>query len=187
MKLKLDSRIIEGKKPLTYFDIEEAKHFIGRKGYFSDCVPVFANLDNATLAILGMVNDNDWFQPFMATSGAAAGKARYFLPEEWVQEKEPEPVWKPYDLDTWRNDNFRIGSAITFRIKPKKGQDSKNTIVKTMVYLGREEHSDDLNDIFIYIGTLGYSFKYLFENYEIFDDKYEKPGCPKWRLFGCRE
>lgn len=102
-----------------------------------------------------------------------------------MQKNEPE--WKPYDLDSWRNDNFRIGSAITFRIKPKNEQDGKNTIVKTMLYLGREERSDDLDNIIIYIGTLGYSFQYLFEHYEIFDDKYEKPDCPKWRPFGCQE
>ena len=184
--MKLDPRIIENKKPLSCFDIEEAKHFIGRKGHFSDNVTYFANLNDAGIAILGMVNDSDWNYPFMAT-GQATGKARYFLPAEWVQEKEPEPVWKPYDLDTWRNDGFRIGSAITFRIKPKNEQDSKNTIVKTMVYLGREEHSYNLNDIYIYIGTIGYSFKYLFENYEIFDDKYTKPGCPRWRPFGYQE
>ena len=31
--MKLDSRILEGKKPLDCFDVEEAKQFIGKKGY----------------------------------------------------------------------------------------------------------------------------------------------------------
>lgn len=180
--MKLDSRIIEGKRPLTCFDAEVAKQFIGKIGFFTDSLKDFCNLNKIKMSGLQNVwlNDADCF--ITSVTGY-----KYFLPEEWVKEKEPEPVWKPYDLDAWRNDNFRIGSAITFRIKPKKEQDSKNTIVKTMIYLGREEHSNDLNDIFIYIGTIGYSFKYLFENYEIFDDKYEKPGCPRWRPFGYQE
>lgn len=181
--MKLDKRIIEGKKPLTYFDIEEARHFIGRKGYFSDCVPVFANLDNATIAILGMVNDNDWFQPFMATSGAAAGKARYFLPEAWVQEQEPEPEWRPYDLDTLREDEILFGNVITFRRKT----DDNSARVITAIYNGKSENSDDLNDSEILLGGEWFGFQRLFEDYEIFDSAYGDSKICKWRPFGYQE
>ena len=34
--MKLDSRIIEGKRPLTCFDTEEAKQFLGKWGYFNN-------------------------------------------------------------------------------------------------------------------------------------------------------
>lgn len=181
--MKLDRRIIEGKKPLSCFDTEEAKQFINHTGYVTDDATRFIDVDQITPRLLTDVR-NDSGVCYKTNEG---NYWRYFLPKEWVQEKEPEPVWKPYDLDTWRNDNFRIGSAITFRIKPKNEQDSKNLPVKTMIYLGREERSDDLDNIIIYIGTIGYSFQYLFENYEIFDDKYEKLGCPKWRPFGYQE
>ena len=185
--MKLDPRIIENKKPLSCFDTEEAEKFIGKECYFCDCPLAFEDLDKFTTLVKSvLVRIQDTEKPFL-TGAIACFSYAYCLPFEWVQEKEPEPVWKPYDLDTWRNDGFRIGSAITFRIKPKNEQDSKNTIVKTMVYLGREEHSDNLNDIYIYIGTIGYSFKYLFENHEIFDDKYTKPGCSRWRPFGYQE
>ena len=182
--MKLDSRIIEGKKPLTCFDTEAAKQFIGKEGYFANCLRVFKTVEYFEKWTLIAIDEKE---EHCFKDATGENYWVYFLPAEWVREKEPEPEWKPYDLDTWRNDNFRIGSAITFRIKPKKEQDSKNTIVKTMIYLGREEHGNDLNDVFIYLGTLGYSFKYLFESYEIFDDKYEKPGCPKWRPFGYQE
>ena len=184
MKLKLDSRIIEGKKPLTYFDIEEAKHFIGRKGYFSDCVPVFANLDNATPAILGMVNDNDWFQPFMATSWPASGKARYFLPEAWVQEKEPEPVWKPYDLDSLREDNFILGHAVVMRQKFVAKEPAR---IHTVIYLGHSENAENLNDVEILLGNIWFGVQRLLDDFEIFDDKYGKIGQPEWRPFGYQE
>ena len=32
--MKLDKRIIEGKKPLSCIDTDEAKQFIGKQGYF---------------------------------------------------------------------------------------------------------------------------------------------------------
>ena len=182
--MKLDPRIIEGKRPLSCLDTEEAKQFIGKKGYFAGDLSIFKNLDYFDKWTLQEIKDD----PCRCFKDGCLGEWwYYFLPEAWVQEQEPEPVWKPYDFDSWRNDNFRIGSAVTFRIKPKNEQDSKNLPVKTMVYLGHEERSDDLDNIIIYIGTIGYSFQYLFENYEIFDDKYEKPGCPKWRPFGYQE
>ena len=179
--MKLDPRIIEGKRPLSCLDTDEAQPFIGKKGYFAQNLKQFADLNYVLLGELLSVTTDEFF-----CRGLDIGY-NFFMPAEWVREKEPEPEWKPYDLDSWRNDNFRIGSAITFRIKPKNEQDSKNLPVKTMVYLGREERSNDLDNIIIYIGTIGYSFQYLFENCEIFDDKYEKLGCPKWRPFGYQE
>lgn len=182
--MKLDKRILPGKRPLTCFDTEEAKQFIGKEGYFAGDLSVYQKLDYFQTWTLQEIKNNisRCFKDNVLNE-----HWNYFLPEAWVREKEPEPVWKPYDFDSWRKDNFRIGSVITFRIKPKNNPDSKNTIVKSLIYLGDEEHSGDSNDIYIYIGTLGYSFQYLFKSYEIFDDKYEKPGCPKWRPFGCQE
>lgn len=186
--MKLDKRIIEGKRPLDCVDVDIAKTYIGQKGYFANCLCAFQDLKSIDYHLIYATLKEVNSQRTMAFADDFNGdEFSYFLPEKWVQEKEPEPVWKPYDLDTWRNDGFMIGSVITFRIKPKNNPDNKKTIVKSLVYLGDEEHSDDLNDIYIYIGTLGYSFKYLFENCEIFDDKYAKPGCPRWRPFGCQE
>lgn len=179
--MKLDSRIIEGKKPLTCFDIEEAKHFIGRKGYFSDNVTYFANL-NDDIATLGMVNDSDWNYPFMAT-GQFSGRARYFLPKELVQEKEPEPVWKPYDLDTLREDKILLGKTVTFR---RKTEDNSARII-TAIYNGRSENSDDLDDSEILLGGEWFGFQRLFEDYEIFDSVYGDSKICKWRPFGYQE
>ena len=45
--MKLDSRIIDGKKPLTCFDSDEAKQFIGQEGYFSNDKTDFQDLNDA--------------------------------------------------------------------------------------------------------------------------------------------
>lgn len=42
--MKLDPRIIEGKEPLTALDTEEAKQFIGKEGYFADCLAILTNI-----------------------------------------------------------------------------------------------------------------------------------------------
>ena len=42
--MKLDSRILEGKKPLTCFDVEQAKEFLGKECYFSNCKGHYKNL-----------------------------------------------------------------------------------------------------------------------------------------------
>ena len=167
---------------MSCFDIEEARHFIGRKGHFSDNLTYFANLNDAGIAILGMVNDSDWNYPFMAT-GQATGKARYFLPAEWVREKEPEPVWKPYDLDTLREDKIFLGDVITFR---RKTDDNSARII-TAIYNGRSENSDDLDDSEILLGGEWFGFQRLFEDYEIFDSRYSDDNLCRWRPFGYQE
>ena len=55
--MELDSRIKEGKRPLMCFDIEEAEQFIGKNGYFSDCLYKFQNLDDCSKSILHCVDN----------------------------------------------------------------------------------------------------------------------------------
>ena len=50
--MELDKRILPGKRPLTCFDTEEAKKFIGEKGYFNHNLSRFCYLKNCTPAYL---------------------------------------------------------------------------------------------------------------------------------------
>ena len=66
--MKLDSRIYEGKKPLTPLDDEKAKQFIGEKGYFANALQPFTDLIYATkgtvaTSLIGLrnVSDNEIF------------------------------------------------------------------------------------------------------------------------------
>ena len=64
--MKLDSRIIEGKKPLTCFDSEGAKQFIDKDGYFANSIDEFCNLNNVIYGKLFDVDDSTNI-PFVIT------------------------------------------------------------------------------------------------------------------------
>lgn len=177
--MKLDPRIIEGRKPLICFDCEEAKHFIGRQGYFSDHVTDFADLDDTYgIAILGMVDDSNWNYPFMAAPGAAVGKARYFLPAEWVQEKELQ--WRPYTLGEFIDMVGEVGDVVTYRFHDKN---NTSQCEWTSLIIEIEDCQDSKSETCqpkIYIGGCEFLLKELFEHYE-----YRING--QWHRFGVME
>ena len=182
--MKLDSRIIEGKRPLDCVDVDIAKTYIGQKGYFANCLCAFQDLKSIdyhlTYATLKEVNS----QRTMAfADDFNDDEFSYFLPEEWVQEKEPEPEWKPYDLDAWQND-YNIGRIITFRYAAIPHD---NVPVYTVVYHGKRECLKDLNRTAILLGNTWYDFQKLFDEFEIFDNKYSDDNLCRWRSFGCQE
>ena len=178
--MKLDSRIIEGKRPLSCIDTDEAKQFIGKEGYFSGSLSIYKNLDYFDKWTLTEIKD-DASRCFK--DGRLSEWWDYFLPEEWVQEKEPEPVWKPYDLNTLREDKILLGNTITFR---RKTEDNSARVI-TAIYNGKSENSDDLNDSEILLGGEWFGFQRLLEDYEIFDNVYGDSNVCKWRPFGYQE
>ena len=181
--MKLDPRIIKGKKPLTCFDTEEAKQFIGKECYFCDCSLAFEDLDKFTTLVKGnLYRVQDTEKPFLIDM-IACSRYAYCLPCEWVKKKEQESVWKPYDLDTLREDKIFFGEAVTFR---RKTDDNSARIV-TAIYNGKSENSDDLDDSEILLGGEWYGFQRLFDEYEMFDNKYSDDNLCKWRPFGYQE
>ena len=177
--MKLDKRIIEGKRPLTCFDAEFVKQFIGKKGYFANCLRVFKTIEYFEKWTLTAIDEKEE-RCFKDADGVYWD---YFLPAEWVREKEPEPVWKPYDLDTLREDKIFLGDVITFR---RKTDDNSARII-TAIYNGRSENSDDLDDSEILLGGEWFGFQRLFEDYEIFDSRYSDDNLCRWRPFGYQE
>ena len=178
--MKLDPRIIEGKRPLSCLDTEEAKQFIGKKGYFAGDLSIFKNLDYFDKWTLQEIKDD----PCRCFKDGCLGEWwYYFLPEEWVQEQEPEPVWRPYDLDTLREDKMFLGDVVTFR---RKTEDGSARII-TAIYNGKSENSDDLDDSEILLGGEWFGFQRLFEEYEIFDSAYGDSKICRWRPFGYQE
>ena len=179
--MKLDPKIIEGKRPLTCLDIEEAKQFIGKEGYFADCLVVFTNIRRNKKCMLTAI-DEEAQSCFKDDAGGV--KWDYFLPAEWVKEKEPEPVWKPYDLDSLREDNFILGHAVVMRQKFVAKEPAR---IHTVIYLGHSENAENLNDVEILLGNIWFGVQRLLDDFEIFDDKYGKIGQPEWRPFGYQE
>lgn len=84
--MQLDSRIIEGKKPLTCFDTEEAKQFLGKWGYFNNNLNRFCYLKNCNRGCLrNIFVQNE--KCFVSTSDYPDTDYKYFLPAEWVKKR----------------------------------------------------------------------------------------------------
>ena len=155
--MELDKRIKEGKKPLTCFDTEQAKEFLGKECYFSNAYCTFEDLHRIPKSELQYIsNDKDASDPYKT--------ACYFypfcLPCEWVEEEKKEPKYRPYTIKDFEkaflNDEF--DDFIIFRDKHDHGN------VYTMRYNGNYTRG---KYEYICLGAKNYSFESLFENYEV--------------------
>lgn len=159
----LDPRIKAGKKPLTCFDIEEAKRFEGKKGYFSNCLNHFADLKNTVFGTLGSTEDASC-ESFVCTEEPLDNYYyEFFLPAEWADQKS-KINFEAYNLVTFGNE-FDIGDVVTFR--GKTNTDRAGSYYKC-VYSGYRFFSEkgSTNTIMI-LGLWGFSFSELFDLYEI--------------------
>ena len=111
--MKLDKRIIEGKKPLTCFDVEEAREFIGKEGYFAGDLSVYQKLDYFQTWTLQEIKNNisRCFKDNVLNE-----HWNYFLPKEWVKEEKKEPKYRPFSLAEWI-EQHEIGEVIHYRNK----------------------------------------------------------------------
>lgn len=164
--MELDERIIEGKKPLTCFDIDEAEKYVGKKCYISNEYDFFRNLDFTKHKILNGVEDCE--APFHYDSDS---QAEFCLPEEWI--KEPEKKYRPYTLAEWIGQHT-IGDVIRYRCKSQK-------IELRHMYVGYGYGIDaDIKNTTsgtLTLGVASYTLDYLLEDYEI-----EVNG--EWQPFG---
>ncbi len=159
--MKLDSRIIEGKRPLTCFDSEFAKQFIGKKGFVTDFLKDFCNLNKIKMSELRNVwpNDTDCF----VTSVTGY---KYFLPAEWV--KEPEPQWRAFK-DHAEYKEFLNDGVIEDWVKIKNK--TTNEIYELMYVGGGGDK--------IILGGMIFSVSRLFRDFELFNE------CAReWLPFG---
>lgn len=114
--MELDKRIIEGKKPLTAFDVMESK-FIGTDCYFSDKASDFGDLSNCQIGSL--LSRDGMTGLFSATKNNSYAVFTYCLPCEWV--KEEEKTYRPYKnvQELFEDIGVYIGDTIHFRSKAK--------------------------------------------------------------------
>ena len=155
--MELDKRIKEGKRPLTCFDTEQAKEFLGKECYFSNAYCTFEDLHRIPKSELQYIsNDKDASDPYKT--------ACYFypfcLPCEWVEEEKKEPKYRPYTIKDFEkaflNDEF--DDFIIFRDKNNPED------VYTMRYNGNFRKGEFE---YICLGAKNFSFESLFENYEV--------------------
>ena len=165
--IELDKRIIEGKKPLTAFDVMESK-FIGTDCYFSDKASDYGDLSNCQIGTL--VSRDGMTGVFNATKNNSYANFDYCLPCEWVEEekKEPkEPKYREYkDLDEFFDvTGLEIGDLI--HLKFPGGNDAELLIVGGC-------------DNGLFIGIHKYTFAQLFAMVEI-------SISGEWQPFGVLE
>ena len=155
--MELDSRIVEGKRPLTCFDIEEAKKHIGEECYFTSKFESFENLSKVPHTTLHNIDESS--TPFWCYGDdMELCYACFILPCEWVKQ---EPKYRPYTMSEFKSE-FKINSVLTLRKR------KEHEYVYQTVYLGNRHYDDtdsDENDIYLSQGT--FSLRELFEIFEI--------------------
>lgn len=171
--MKLDSRIIDGKKPLTCFDAEAAKAFLGKKGYFNNNLSRFCYLKNCNQGCLrNIFVQNE--KCFVAISDYPDTDYKYFLPDAWLKPKKPEIKWRPFSLEEFCK-TFKVGDVVKLRKKDLQ-------IAECAMFIGHAEYAEVNKPGANHI-TLGfdhYSLSSFFNNYELFIDG-------KWQPFGVEE
>lgn len=174
--MKLDSRILEGKKPLNCFDTEQAKQFIGKKCYFSDDARDFMDLDKADGDTLFYVAElqNIWTAEEYCFADNS-NDYRFILPLEWLKEEknEPEKKYRPYTKHEFLN-KFECGKPINIRRK----DDYINLYIETMPSVKIDNLSDDVH-VRLFEGI--FNLKRLFDEFE-----WQKSNG-EWQPFGIEE
>jgi hypothetical protein len=162
--MELDKRIIDGKKPLTAFDVMESK-FIGTDCYFSDKASDYGDLSNCQIGRL--LSRDGITGVFNATKNNSYANFNYCLPCEWVKPEEPEKKYRPYTVMEFIKE-YPLGSHLHFRQKDK-------TIEMHRLIDGYNDCLNGAGTLFM-CGAM-YSMSELYDNYDIFKDG-------KWQAFG---
>lgn len=164
--MKLDSRIIGGKKPLTCLDTDEAKQFIGKEGYFTDCLAAFINVRRYEKKWMLKAIDEKAQSCFADADGV---RWDYFLPAEWV--KEPELKWRAFK-DHAEYKEFLNDGIIESWVKIKDKSADK---IYELMYVGGGDDKICLGGMMFLVST-------LFNTFELFNE-----STGQWQPFGVKE
>lgn len=174
--MELDKRIFPGKRPLTCFDTEEAKKFIGEKGYFNHNLSRFCYLKNCTPAYLRniFVRSESCFEASRIDWPNTDYK--YFLPAEWVKPEEPECKWRPFTLDEFvKRFDLEVGTRV-FLIRSKRTPENQQRLLLTGIV---QEKDPDLCGVCL--GGFYFKFPILFQMFDV------RFGKNDWQPFGVEE
>ena len=172
--MKLDKRIINGKRPLTCFDIEEAEKYIGKLCYMCDEYDQFHQLNLIEPTILKGVEDCEI--PFHY--GNKDRQAEFCLPCEWVTK---EKNYRPYTLNEFL-DKYKVCANIKIRQRDRTHQYFGKLIgweFPTDPNTGKQKGD---NDAIVCIGGYNFRLIQLFTDYEQYDN-----NLGIWLPFGVKE
>lgn len=176
--MKLDNRIIDGKKPLTCLDAEQAKLFIGKECYFSDFASKYEKIEDIEKAnsinyrkdVLTYVNSGGQECAF---TDSKKNNFRYCLPVEWTEEKQAEFKWRAYTIAEFQ-ETFTVGRAVRFR---RKDAPTKEHLLAFGGYYTLHD-----GRVSILFGIHLYTLEELFEQYE-----WQEFYTDEYRPFGVEE
>lgn len=161
--MKLDNKVKEDFKIFTCFDTEQAKQYVDTKGYFTNDLDEYGYLDNCYYGTLNVVDNSS------SRSYLNKDFSRYFgffLPEEFVKQKEKEKKYRPFTIYEFEDEYFDI---VVFR--KKKGNVELHSRYNGYSF-SKERGADVL------LGCEYFSFEELFNNYELQDSD------GNWQPFG---
>ena len=175
--MELDKRIKEGKRPLTCFDTEQAKEFLGKECYFSNCKVHYKNLsafekfESLTDYCIGTLTAIMDLGDRVFDVDQQCKEFRYCLPCEWVKEEKKEPKYRPFkdhaEYKEYLNDGI-IESWIQIREK-LTGE------VSELMYVGG-------SGAIICLGAYSFDLNKLFYDFELFNE-----NTGEWKPFGVIE
>lgn len=168
--MKYDPRIKNELLISDPFNTETANKYIGKKGYFTDGIASFSNLDKCFTGMLVSVEADNRHPYYCAISDEGViiqGNFSFFLPAEFVEEKPKEKKYRPF-ADTkefFIKTNFEVGDLIHIRSK------AGNKEYHLMLTGWTDEE--------LMLGNLqGLTFDELLQNFELWDgeDNFEPFG-----------
>lgn len=177
--MELDKRIKEGKRPLTCFDTEQAKEFLGKECYFSNCKSHYKNLsafekyETLTDYCIGTLTAVMDLGDRIFDVDQQCKEFRYCLPCEWVKPEEPKKEYRPYSLEEFI-EAMESGLFESW-IKMRPVGSTKEC---EFLYTGYQKTEAGE---YICLGCFQFDFISLFKNYEIQDLN------GKWQPFGVIE
>lgn len=178
--IELDKRILDGKRPLTCFEANQAKFFLGEKCYLTNDISIFANLNkfieeekSSNVTYDGVIDTlenigTELSMPFET----ARLRWKFCIPCEWVQ---PEKKYRPFSIEDWKF-KHSFGDTILYRYKGTYCGGHRE--VETM-YLGYVKQLNGITDEAgkgeLILGDGCHELQNLFDNYEMWVDGGWKP------------
>ena len=169
--MDLDKRILPGKRPLTCFDAEEAKQFIGKKGFVTDELNKFRDLNKTQECTLKNVWPNETYCFVSSVTGY-----KYFLPAGWVKPEKPENKWRPFTLDEFvKRFDLDVGTRV-FLIRSKRTPENQKRLLLTGIIQDKDPALCGIG-----LGPYFFNFSELFLFHEV------KIGERDWQPFGVED
>lgn len=180
--MELDERILPGKRPLSCFDTEEAKEFIGKEGYFCRYEHLFSDVrkigSTSTLVQIKPKAPAP-FVPQIVIDRDQSYVYEYFLPAEWLkpeEPEEPEKKWRPYTLDEFTERfAFEIGTRV-FLMRSKTTPVNQRRLLLTGIL-----QDENLGGCGVCLGGFYFTFSNLFDMFDV------RFGKEDWQPFGVED